>query len=103
MGGFGGGPAAEEDVEADAEVDQRDEAQALVNRAVVGLQDDLDVEFGCAVEVDGLGNWPKDRVGRVRPDAAAKHLAHQWSDAGCRLVVDADEDVTGSDAGSMAG
>ena len=103
MDGFWGCPAPEENVDADAEIDEGDESQALVDGTVFGLEDYLDVELGCAVQVDRLGDRPKDRVVGMGPDAAAEHLAHQWGDAGCWLVVDADEDVTGSDAGSMAG
>ncbi len=46
VGGFGGGPAAEEDVQADAEVDQGDEAEAVVDGAVGGVEVDLDGEAG---------------------------------------------------------
>jgi hypothetical protein len=29
------------------------------------------------VEINGLGNWTKDRVSRMCPDAAAKHLPRE--------------------------
>ncbi len=103
MDGLWGRPAPEENVDADAEVDEGDEAQALIDGAVFGLEDDLDVKLGCAVEIDGLRDGTEDRVVGVGPDAAAKHLANQGGDARGGLVIDADEDVAGSNAGSMAG
>ena len=103
MNGFRGRPASEEDVDADAEVDEGDESEAQVDGAVFRFENDLNVELAGTVEVYRLGDWAKDRVVGVGPDAAAEHLAHQWGDAWGGLVVDADEDVAGSDAGSVAG
>lgn len=44
MNGLWGGPAAEENVDADAKVDQRDEAKTLIDGAVFGFENDLNVE-----------------------------------------------------------
>src|ERR1700722_12355094 len=102
MDGLWSGPAPEQDVDADAKIDQGDEAEPLIDGAIFRLENDLDVELGGAVEIDRLGDRAGDGVGGVGPDAAAKHLPGEGGDAGGRLVVDTDEDIAGAYAGAMA-
>ncbi len=104
VGRLGRRPAPEENVDSDAEVDQSDEAQTLVDGAVCGLEDDLYVEFGGALldRTYGLSGL-KDRIGGVGPDAAAEGLADEGSQPVGWPVVDAYEDVAFAYSGALTG
>ncbi len=103
MEGLRGRPAAEEDVEADGEIDQRDDALNLVDAAVGGLENDLNVELGDALEVVLARQGPEDGVGGVGPDAVVIDDVLEGRDARGGVVVDGDEDVSLADAGALAG
>ena len=103
MDGLGGGPAPEQNVDANAQVNEGNEAKTLIDGAIFGFENDLDVKLGGAVEVDRLGNRTKDRVSRVCPDAAAKHLPRERGDAGSRLFVNGDEYIPRANTGAVAG
>src|ERR1700722_17616882 len=49
MDGLWCGPAAEENVDADTKIDQGDEAKTLIDGAVFGFENDLNVEPGGAI------------------------------------------------------
>ena len=100
--GLWSGPAAEQDIDADAEIDQRDESKPLIDGAVFGFENYLDVQLSCAMQIDRLRNRAKDRVSGMGPDAAAKHLPGERGNTRGRLVVNADENVAGTYAGPMA-
>ena len=103
VGGFGCGPAAEEDVEADAEVDEGDEAEAVVDGTVGGLEDNFDGELWRAgSEGAGVGG-SGDGVGGLAEDAVAKDLALIGGDTGGEAVIDGLKDVSGADSGALAG
>ena len=95
VGGFGGGPAAEQDVDADGQVDHGDEPEAVVDGAVGGLGDDLDFE-GALGSAGSHG--AEDGVGGVTPDAAAEELADEGFGTGCGVVVDGLEEVAFANA-----
>src|SRR5665213_296995 len=102
VGGFRGRPAAEENVEADGEVDQRDEAEDLVVGTVVvgaGFEDDLDGEGGFLAVGGGAGNG----VFCGGKDAAPIDGADGVGEVGGRLAVDRDDDVAFADAGAVGG
>ncbi len=98
MDGLRGGPAPEQHVNADAQIDKSDKPQALVDGSVLRLQNHLDIEPGRAVQINRLRNRPKDGVRRVTPDSAAKHLPAQGRDPCRRLVTYAEKDVAGTNS-----
>ncbi len=94
VGGAGRGPAAEEDIEPDPEIDQRDKAEALV-QAVVGR-----------IENDWVFNTyatPLDGVGRRSVRFGAKHLPIEAGYMLRRVPVGFDEHIADCDAGFLAG
>src|SRR6185312_2715690 len=102
MSGLRGGPAPEEDVQADGEIDQCDKAKDLVVGAVVigaGLEDDLDGEGrGLAV-----GGGALDRILRRGKHAAAVDGADGVGEVGGGLVVDRRNDVAFMNTGAAGG
>ena len=102
VGGFGRGPASEEDVDSDTEVDERDKAQTLVDGAIRGLEDDLNIETCGILQVVHVRSGAEDGVGCVCPDAAVEHLADEGGQARGGVVVDAEEDVAGANARAVA-
>src|SRR3984893_5214158 len=74
---FRRGPPPEQDIDPDAQVDQSDKPQPLIDGPVLRLQNHLDVEPGRAVQIDRLRYRPEDGVGGVCPDAAVPHFAAQ--------------------------
>ncbi len=46
VGGLRGGPAAEQDIDANAEIGERDETESVVARSIEWLKDDRDLETG---------------------------------------------------------
>ena len=95
VGGVGGGPASEQDVETDAKIDQRDEAEALVDAAILHVEDDGDIGQADAVAHEGVVDGV---VGAGSPDFAGQVSADR-----CRLFVSGDEQIAGLDAGTFAG
>lgn len=80
--GLGRGPTPEEDVDSYTEVDERDEPETLINRAIFGFEDDLDIEAGCTLKVSRMRNGTKNGVGGVCPDSTAVHLANKRCETG---------------------
>ena len=110
MRGFGCCPAPEEDVEADEQVGERDEAEAVVAGAVDGLEDDLDVEFGwldcggrswLGAGGGGAGRTQDGIVG-AGEGAVGEKATLVGGDARDRVVVDGLHDVALADAGALA-
>src|SRR5581483_12459415 len=94
MRAFGRRPAPEQDVDADAERNQRDQPQPGVKRAVGGHENDR------GVDRDAL---PYQRVRGLGPDSDAIELLLHASDVGDRAPIDRDQAVTRLDAGLLAG
>ena len=95
VGGMGGGPASQQHIEADAEIDQSDEAETLVDAAVLHVEDDRNIGQADAVAHQGVVDGV---VGPGAPDFTGQVRAY-----GGRLVVGCDEQIAGLDAGSLAG
>ena len=89
----GRGPAAEEDIEADAEVDQRDQPEAGIDAAVRGFQDDGNIDAEAV---------PGDDVVRGAVNLGAEELADQRSNARDFLLVDREQQIALLDAGALA-
>ena len=68
MRGTGSGPAAQQDVEADAEIDKRNQPQPVVERPLGGNKNDAGIEWN---------RLPEQGIFGFRPDAGAVELALQ--------------------------
>ncbi len=91
---LGRGPAAQQDVKADAEIHQRDQPQPGIERAVRRRQNQW------SFQRDAL---PHNRVGRLRPDADAIKLLLKATDVVYLVIVNRNQHVPGLDAGLLAG
>ncbi len=91
VGGAGSGPAAQQDVEADAEIDERNQPQPVVERTLRGNQNDA------GIERDRL---PEQGIRGFRPDAGAVELALQSRHILDILPVDGNQLVAGFNAAS---
>ena len=104
MGGFGSGPAAKENIEADSEVDKSDQAEGLVDRTVGGFEYDLNVE---AREGGGASRRAIEGAGDVIFCSAIAATAVDSADVVrkvCRgMFVDGLEKVSLADTGALAG
>ena len=77
--GSGCGPATQQDVDADAQVNQGNQAQRIIQRAICGSQDDVGIQRHRLAD---------QRVGRLGPNARVVELAHQSRSAFDFLAVD---------------
>ena len=91
---LGRGPASEQNVHADAEVDQRDQPQSGVERAIGGSQDQRSFHRHAL---------PHQRVGGLGPNADAIELPLQAADVGDVPAFDGNQLIAGLDAGLLAG
>src|SRR5208283_516052 len=91
---LGRSPAPEQNVDADAEIDQRDEPQPRVERAIGGYENDGSVEWY---------TLPNQRILGFGPDANAIELLLQAADIGDVPVIERDHAVARLDAGLLPG
>ena len=91
---LGRGPASQQNVEAYAEIDQRDQAQAAVERTVGGSQNQR------RLYRDAL---PNQRVVGFRPDANAIELALLTADVGYIPAIDGQQPIPELDSSFLAG
>src|SRR5947209_9972693 len=89
----GRGPASEQDIEADTQVDERDEAQAGIERAIASAENERHLDRNAAAF---------KAVIRLRPGAHAVHCAAEFGDGVNVAFVDGNDDVARSDAGFVA-
>jgi hypothetical protein len=94
VGAFGCGPAPQQDVHADAKIDQRDQPQSGIERAICGSENQRRFQ---------RNTLTNKRVGRLRPDAHAVNLALQSADIGYVVVLHCNQQVTRLDARFLAG
>ena len=87
--GTGSSPAAQQNVKSDAQIDQRNQPQPVVERTLGRNQDDAGIE---------RHRLPEQRIGRFRPDAVAVELALQPRHVLDFLAVDGNQLVAGLDA-----
>ena len=90
----GSGPAAQQDVESDAEIDQRNQPQPVVERALGRNQNDAGIQW------DRL---PEQGIVGFRPDAGSVELALQSRHILDILPVDRHQLVAGFNAASCPG
>ncbi len=94
VGGVGRGPASEEDVEADAEIDQGDEAKPLIDAAILEVEDDGDIRDAETMTDESVVNGV---VG-----AGVPHLPREKRESRGGNVVGFEEEVAGFYAGTFA-
>ena len=95
VGGMWGGPAPQKYIEADAEIDQGDEAEPLMDAAVLHVEDDGDIGQADTIALEAVVDGV---VGSGAPDFAGEVSADQ-----SRLVAGGDEKIAWFDAGALAG
>ena len=103
VGGFRGGPATEQDVQADEQVDNGDEAQAVVDGFIRGLEDDaLDFESRYAGGHVTFVERAEDGVVGLAENAVVEDAPFEPGQAGDRAVIDGLEEIADADAGLTA-
>src|SRR5579871_6217942 len=90
---LGGRPAPQQDVNADAEINQRDQSQAGIKRAIGGYQDDGSID---------RHSLPYQRVRGLGPDPHTVELLLEGADVRDLVPIDRNQTVARLDTGSLA-
>ncbi len=94
MDGTRSGPPTEQDIQPDQQVKQCDEPQTVVDITVFRHQDDGDIQAHARA---------RNRIRRLAADPSAENLPLERCDAGCGVLVDRCQQVSGLDTGALPG